>query len=317
MAKEKTMDIETTAIVELSTNDIQNWVYVIRGKQVMIDSDLAILYKVETGSLNRAMKRNIKRFPEEFCFQLTKEEYDNLRFQIGISSESEYGGRRYMPYAYTEQGIAMLSAVLRSDIAIQVSIRIMQTFVEMRKYLATNALLLQKVNNLEAKQLETDEALKTIEQQTNEKFDKVFDYIASHEEENQKIFFDGQIFDAFSLLVDIITKANESILLIDGYIDVSTLNILAKKNEGVSVVCYTLPNARITNQDITNFNMQYPQLTVHKTNVFHDRFLILDNKVGYHIGASLKDAGKKCFGINKLEGMDLINDLLKKVEDID
>lgn len=315
MAKEKTTNAEVTAIVDISTNDIQKLVYVIRGKQVMIDSDLAMLYKVETGNLNRAMKRNIKRFPEEFCFQLTKEEYDNLRFQIGISSESEYGGRRYMPYVYTEQGIAMLSAVLHSDVAIQVSIRIMQTFVEMRKYLATNALLLQKVNNLEAKQLETDIALKAIEQQTSEKFDEVFDYIASREEDNQKIFFDGQIFDAFSIITELIQKADNRIILIDGYVDIVTLNILAKKKDSVDVVCYVLPNAKITNQDISNFNAQYPNLEVKKTTVFHDRYLILDDMIAYHIGASIKDAGKKCFGINKIEDEETIKNLIKRAEE--
>ena len=315
MAKEKTEDVEVTAIVDISTNDIQKLVYVIRGRQVMIDSDLAMLYKVDTGNLNRAMKRNIKRFPEEFCFQLTKKEYDNLRFQIGISSESEYGGRRYMPYVYTEQGIAMLSAVLHSDVAIQVSIRIMQTFVEMRKYLATNALLLQKVNNLEAKQLETDIALKAIEQQTSEKFDEVFDYIASREEDNQKIFFDGQIFDAFSIITELIQKADKRIILIDGYVDIVTLNILAKKKDSVDVVCYVLPNARITKQDIINFNAQYPNLEVRKTTVFHDRYLILDDTIAYHIGASINDAGKKCFGINKIEDEETIKNLIKRAEE--
>lgn len=315
MAKEKDIDVNANAIVELSTCDIQKLIYVIRGKQVMIDSDLAMLYKVETGILNRAMKRNIKRFPKEFCFQLTKEEYENLKFQIGISSESEYGGRRYMPYVYTEQGIAMLSSVLHSDIAIQVSIQIMQTFVEMRKYLATNALLLQKVNNLEAKQLETDIALKTIEQQTSEKFDKVFDYIASREEDNQKIFFDGQIFDAFSIITELIQKADKKIILIDGYVDIVTLNILAKKKDSVDVVCYVLPNAKITNQDINTFNAQYPNLEVKKTTVFHDRYLILDDTTAYHIGASIKDAGKKCFGINKIEDEETIKSLIKRAEE--
>lgn len=315
MAKEKTTNAEATAIVELSTNDIQKLIYVIRGKQVMIDSDLAMLYKVETGNLNCVMKQNIKRFPEEFCFQLTKEEYDNLRFQIGTSSEIEYGGRRYMPYAYTEQGIVMLSAVLHSDVAIQVSIRIMQTFVEMRKYLKTNALLLQKVNNFEAKQLETDVALRAIEQQTNEKFDKVFDYIASHEEDNQKIFFDGQIFDAFSLMTELIQQADKSIILIDGYVEIVTLNILAKKKEPVDVVCYVLPSAKITNRDISNFNAQYPTLEVKKTTVFHDRFLIIDDKTAYHIGASIKDAGKKCFGINKIEDEEIIKNLIKRAKE--
>lgn len=312
MTEDKTISVEATEIVELDSNDIQNLIYVIRGKQVMLDSDLAMLYNVETGNLNKAMKRNQRRFPEDFCFQLTKEEYENLIFQIGSSSDSSHGGRRKLPFVYTEQGIAMLSAVLRSDVAIQVSIRIMQTFVEMRKYLATNALLLQKVNNLETKQLETDLAIKAIEQQTNEKFDKVFDYIASHGEDNQKIFFDGQIFDAFSLMTELIQQADNSIVLIDGYVDVATLNILAKKKDSVKVICYTLPNAKITNQDILNFNAQYPDLEVKRTTVFHDRFLIIDDKLAYHIGASIKDAGKKCFGINKIEDEETISNIINR-----
>ena len=191
----------------------------------------------------------------------------------------------------------------------------MQTFVEMRKYLATNALLLQKVNNLEAKQLETDAALKAIERQNSERFDKVFDYIASHEEDNQKIFFDGQIFDAFSIIIELIQKADNRIILIDGYVDIVTLNILAKKKDSVDVVCYVLPNAKITNQDISNFNAQYPNLEVKKTTVFHDRYLILDDMIAYHIGASIKDAGKKCFGINKIEDEETIKNLIKRAEE--
>jgi len=294
--------------------DISQLIYVIRGKQVMIDSDLAILYQVETGNLNRAMKRNIKRFPEEFCFQLTKEEYDNLRFQIGISSKSEYGGRRYMPYVYTEQGIAMLSAVLHSDVAIQVSIRIMKTFVEMRKYIVHNALILEKINLIEKRQMADEIEQTSYREEVDKRFEIIFDYIESHKEDNQKIFFDGQIFDAFSLLTEIINNAKKDIVLIDGYIDVATLNILAKKNSGVDVLAYTLPSARITALDINNFNAQYPTLTVKKTTAFHDRFLIIDGVEGYHIGASLKDAGKKCFGMNKIEGTDVIKDIMKKAQ---
>lgn len=294
--------------------DISRLIYVIRGKQVMIDGDLAILYKVETGNLNRAMKRNIKRFPEDFCFQLTKDEYDNLRFQIGISSESEYGGRRYMPYAYTEQGIAMLSAVLRSDVAIQVSIRIMKTFVEMRKYIAHNAMILEKINLIEKRQIADKIEQTNYREEADKRFEVIFDYIESHKEDNQKIFFDGQIFDAFSLLTEIIGHAKTDIVLIDGYIDVATLNILAKKKTGVAVLAYTLPSAKITSQDISNFNAQYPSLAVKKTTAFHDRFLIIDGVEGYHIGASLKDAGKKCFGITKIEGTDDIKDIMKKAQ---
>lgn len=218
--------------------EIQNLIYVVRGKQVMIDSDLARLYQVETKNLNKAMKRNEKRFPKDFCFQLTQEEYSNLRFQFGTSSleDDNYGGRRYAPYVFTEQGIAMLSAVLRSDVAINISIKIMKTFVEMRKYMANASLFYEKMNSIEVRQV-------AYEEKTDARLEQVFDYIASHEESNQKIFFDGQVYDAFSILTEIVKKAKKSLCIIDGYVDVVTLNILAKKMEGVNVIVYTLPSA--------------------------------------------------------------------------
>lgn len=201
----------------------------------------------------------------------------------------------------------MLSAVLNSDITIAVSIKIMDAFVRMRHIMANNALLFEKINNIELKQLE-------YQKDSEEKFDKIFAYITDHEEDNQKIFFDGQIFDAFSLLADIVGNAKKEIILIDGYIDVITLNILAKKNNGVDVFAYTLPSARISKQDVVNFNAQYPTLTVKKTTAFHDRFLIIDGMEGYHIGASLKDAGKKCLGINIIEGIDDIKAIMNKAQ---
>lgn len=274
------------------TKDIKSLIYVVRGQQVMLDSDLAMLYQVETKVFNQAVSRNIERFPENFRFQLTKEEFEALRSQIATSNGR--GGRRYRPYMFTEQGIAMLSGVLRSDVAIQVSIRIMNTFVEMRRFIANNALLFEKVSDIELKQLE-------YQKNTDEKFDKVFQYIEDHAESEQKIFFDGQIYDAFSLIKSIIQKATKEIILIDGYVDVDTLNILAKKNIGVDAKIYTYASAPLTNRDAANFNAQYPTLTVKKTQVFHDRFIILDGKTAYHIGASIKDAGKKCFGISVLE----------------
>lgn len=227
-----------------------------------------------------------------------------MRSQIATSNGR--GGRRYRPYMFTEQGIAMLSGVLRSDVAIQVSIRIMNTFVEMRRFIANNALLFEKVSDIELKQLEYQKS-------TDEKFDKVFQYIEDHAESEQKIFFDGQIYDAFSLITSIIQKATKEIILIDGYVDVDTLNILAKKNIGVDVKIYTYASAPLTNRDAANFNAQYPTLTVKKTQVFHDRFIILDGKTAYHIGASIKDAGKKCFGISVLEDPGMETDLLNRL----
>ena len=287
----------------MNETDLRSLVYVIRGQQVMLDSDLAALYQVETKVFNQAVSRNIERFPENFRFQLTAEEYVALRSQLVTSNGR--GGRRYLPYAFTEQGIAMLSGVLRSDVAI----RIMNTFVEMRRFIANNALLFERISNIELKQLEYQKS-------TDERFDKVFRYIDDHAESQQKIFFDGQIYDAFSLLVSLIQKAEREIALIDGYVDVNTLNLLAKKQPNVRVKCYTYASARLTNQDVAQFNAQYPTLEVTRTQVFHDRFLILDGTTAYHIGASLKDAGKKCFGITLLEEPQLIADLLNRLQNV-
>ena len=298
-----------TPVVEIVQPAIEKLVYVIRDKQVMIDSDLAMLYQVETGALNRAVKRNIKRFPDDFRFQLTVEEYENLKCQIGISSlnKNGYGGRRTLPYVFTEQGISMLASVLHSDIAINVSIGIMRAFVEMRRFIANNALLFERISNVELKQLE-------YQKQTDEKLEQIFEYISEHEEASQKIFFDGQIYDAFSLIVSLIQKAEKEITLIDGYVDVGTLNLLAKKNEGVSVTVYTHQRTRLSNIDVANFNAQYPALEVKYTSVFHDRFLILDGKTAYHIGASLKDAGKKTFGITLINDESITKDILQRLE---
>ena len=295
--------------IEVPLYDIRGLIYVVRNQQVMLDSDLAMLYQVETGALNQAVKRNVQRFPERFRFQLTEDEYTNLISQIVISSlenNDRHGGRRKLPYVFTEQGIAMLSALLRSDIAIQTSINIMDTFVEMRRLIGNNALLFDRLNNVELTQRE-------YQRHTNERLEQIFDYIAEHEESSQKVFFDGQIYDAFSLLTKLIQRANNKIILIDGYIDMETLNLLSKKNEGVVTTIYTHHKTKLNDMDINNFNMQYPFLEVEYTQAFHDRFLIIDDKVAYHIGASLKDAGKKCFGINLIEDNTIIDAISKRL----
>ncbi len=295
--------------VEISENAIRNLIHVIRGQQVMLDSDLAMLYQVETRRLNENVKRNLKRFPETFCFQLTEREYENLISQFATSSgiENKHGGRRKLPYAFTEQGIAMLSAVLRSDAAIQVSIKIMDTFVEMRRFLINHSVMFERINAIEVKQLEYQKS-------TDEKFDKIFDYITEHEESHQKIFFNGQIYDAFSLLVDLVGKAVEKIVLIDNYVDISTLNILAKKKPNVNVTMYTLKRTKLSKEDVEKFNLQYPTINVRYTDIFHDRFLIIDDLYAYHIGASVKDAGKKCFGINLIKDEKIIKGILECLE---
>ena len=305
---------------ELKTvESIKERVYLIRGQQVMLDADLADLYGYELKAMNQQVRRNIDRFPEDFMFQMTRDEVDLVKSQFVNLSEikddnlksqivtSSWGGKRKLPYAFTEQGIYMLATVLKGELATKQSIFIMRAFKEMRHFIANNALMFEKINSIELRQLE-------YQRDTDERFGKIFEYMADHKESNQKIFFDGQIFDAFSLLTEIIGHAKSDIILIDGYIDVVTLNILAKKNIGVDVLTYTLPSAKITAQDINNFNAQYPSLTVKRTVAFHDRFLIIDGVEGYHIGASLKDAGKKCFGITKIEGSDDIKDIMKKAQ---
>ena len=289
------------AIVD--NREIQNLIYTIRDKQVMIDSDLAGLYQVETKYLNRQRSRNADRFPEDFCFQLTKEEYEVLRCQnVTSKNEEGSGGRRYMPYMFTEQGIAMLSAVLKSDIAVDVSIKIMDTFVRMRNFFVSNKDMFARLDRVELKQIETDK-----------KLEEVFNYIASNTEVKQKIFFDGQIYDAFSFIADLIGKAQSKLILIDNYVDVNTLNILCKKRSGVDVLIATAGKGSLTTKDINKFNAQYASLSVKTTTDFHDRFLIIDDKEGYFIGASIKDAGKKSFAITKMEDGKMVQELINKV----
>ena len=319
------MENEINSLVvqdNISNEEIKNLIYTIREKQVMLDSDVAMLYHYPTKRINEAVNRNKQRFPENFCFQLTEEEYKSLRFknftfneinskdinednslrsQIATLDESAGRGkhRKYLPYVFTEQGIAMLSGLLKNDIAIQVSINIMNAFVEMRKFLAVNGQLFERLTNVEYKLLEHDK-----------KFDKVFDQLQNEENIKQKIFFEGQIYDAYSLIIDIFKKANKKILIIDNYIDDSVLKMLTKKNKNVEVVILTSDKSNIQKIDIQKFNKEYPILKVAKTNKFHDRFIVIDNKEMYHLGASIKDLGKKCFGINRIEDIDIINKVI-------
>ena len=291
---------ENKNLVIIGNSDIQNMIYTFRGKQVMIDRDLASLYQVQTKRLNEQVKRNSGRFPAEFCLKLSDKEKDELvancdRFKTLKHSSSN-------PYAFTEQGIAMLSAVLKSDIAVEVSIKIMNSFVEMRKFLLSNKEMFARLDRVELKQLETDQ-----------KLEEVFNYIATNTEVKQNIFFDGQIYDAFSFIVGLVQKAKKEIILIDNYVDVHTLNILCKKDKGVDIIVATAGKGSLSTKDITKFNAQYPKLLVKTTTDFHDRFLIIDKTEVYHIGASIKDAGKKSFGITKIEDKDLIKNLINKV----
>jgi len=294
---------EELNIVKYGIEDIKNLIYTVRGNQVMLDSDVAMLYHYETKKINQAVKRNIERFPEKFCFQLTEEELENMWSQIVTTSKLEdnkFRSKKYLPYVFTEQGIAMLSGILKNGIAIQVSINIMDAFVEMRRFLSTNGQVFERLTNVEYQLLEHDK-----------KFDEVFNELQKNKQEEftQKIFFDGQIYDSYSLIIDIIKTAKNKILIIDNYIDDSILKMLAKKNKDVEAVILTSQNSNISKLDINKFNKQYPILKVATTNKFHDRFIAIDNKELYHCGASLKDLGKKCFAINKMEDINFIKNV--------
>lgn len=296
-------------VIEYKDEDIKNLIYTVRGKQVMLDSDVAMLYHYETKYINLAVRRNKERFPEDFCFQLTNVEAENLRLQIATSSltKENYGGRRTLPYVFTEQGIAMLSGLLRNDVAIKVSINIMNAFVEMRRFLTTNRQVFERLNNVEYKLIEQNNLLSNHEK----KFEEVFDQLQNKKENEftQKIFFDGQIWDSYSLIIDIIKIAKSKILIIDNYIDDSILKMLSKKNKYVEVIILTSQNCDISKLDINKFNKQYPTLKIARSNKFHDRFIVIDNKELYHCGASLKDLGKKCFAINKMNDIKFIEDI--------
>ncbi len=288
--------------------NIKDLIFNIREMQVLLDNDVAKLYKYETKYIVRAMKRNIGRFPENFCFQLTKEEYDfliknNLRCQVGTSNLKEkHGGRRYLPYVFTEQGIAMLSGLLKNEVAVQVSINIMNAFVEMRKFISLNSNIFERLINVEHKLLENDK-----------KFNILFDALSQEKEFKHKIFYNGQIYDAYSLILKIIKKATKNIIIIDNYIDDAILDFLVKKNKNVNIKIITSRNSKLIEFDIIKFNEQYKGLFLYYSDLFHDRFIILDEKIIYHIGASLKDLGKKCFAINIIEDNTLLEKLTSEV----
>ena len=294
---------ENVSVVKYEVDNIKNLIYTIRGKQVMLDSDISDLYEVETKRINEAVKRNIERFPEEFCFQLSELEYNSLKSQIATLKNSGRGKhRKYLPYVFTEQGVAMLSAILHSNKAINVSINIMNAFVEMRKFILINGQVFERLTNVEYKLLDHDN-----------KINQVFNALQQDKKERfkQKIFFKGQIYDAYELIIDIIKTAKNKIVIIDNYIDDTILKMLQKKNKNVETVILTSPNCNLSKLDIKKFNEQYPILKIAKTDKFHDRFIIIDDKDLYHCGASLKDLGKKCFGINKIEGMGLIESVIR------
>ena len=284
--------------------EIGERIYKVRGIQVMIDRDLAELYGVETKQLNRAVKRNIERFPEDFMFQLTKEEC--LRCQIGTLNTGQGQHMKYLPYAFTEYGIAMLSGVLRSETAIAANIRIMRTFANMRKMIADDTDILSRIEVLEYNQLELNQKIDRTD-------DKVELLMKKMEKETpvQGIFFDGQIYDAYTFVADLIRKATYRIVLIDNYIDDTILTMLSKRIAAVKAVVYTRNISKQMQLDIDKHNSQYPPVEVETFTKAHDRFLIIDDQV-YLIGASIKDLGKKWFGFTLMENTSA-EELLKRM----
>jgi hypothetical protein len=286
--------------------NIKSKIYTIRGQQVILDRDLAILYEVETRSLNQSVKRNRERFPEDFMISLTRDEIMNLS-QIVISSKIKHAPN---VYAFTEQGVGMLSGILRSEIAIKINIQIIRTFVDIRRFIASYQDVFKKLDDIKRKQLIYDQ--KHIEHEKNIEY--VLNALENRDDiPKQGIFFNGQIFDAYKFVIDLIRKAEKSIVLIDNYVDESVLIMLDQRKKKISANIFTKEISKKLKLSLEKYNQQYLPIKIHETKDFHDRFLIIDNNEIYHIGASIKDLGKKCFAFSKMESKEL-DVLIKKIK---
>ena len=285
--------------------NIENMIYEVRGKPVMLDSDLAKLYKCVNGTktINQAVNRHLDRFPDDFYFQLTSEELANLKSQIGTSSmKNTYGGIRKLPYVFTEQGIAMLATILRTNVASKVSIDIMRAFVAMHKYISSNLIEQKYINNLV---LTHDNDIKLL-QQSFQKFEE--------KRKINEIYFNGQIYDAYSKIVDILKEAKEEIIIIDSYADKTILDMISKLN--TKVILITKENNKLSELDVSKYNEQYHNLEIIYNNTFHDRYIILDCSTVYHLGTSINNAGSKTFSVNILTDKFIINSLLAKIKSL-
>ena len=274
--------------ITLNDESVKSKIYTIRGQQVMLDSDLADFYKVSVKALNQAVKRNHGRFPGEFMFQLNESELIILRSQI-VTTNVNWSKKRFLPYGFTEQGVAMLSAVLRSEVAVKISIQIINAFVSMRKFIASNAQLFHRLDRVEIRQLEFDK-----------KFNKIFNALEKHIPK-QGVFFEGKIFEAYKLVSDLIRSSKQSIILIDNYVNDTVLTLFSNREKGVDVIIYTKEITEQLRLDLKKFNSQYDSIEIKEFKNSHDRFMIIDNKEVYHFGASLKDLGKKWFAFSKFD----------------
>lgn len=285
--------------MEINISQIENRIYTVRSLQVMLDSDLAEMYLVEPRVLNQAVKRNSERFPENFCFQLTDAEWQSLRSQFVILESGKGKHRKFLPYVFTEQGVSMLSAVLRSDIAVKVSIQIMQAFVALRKTFGQLHGVIQRLEGVELKQLKTDS-----------KLEQLLQALEKGQPAQQGIFFQGQLFDAHVFVSNLIKQARKSLEIIDNYVDECTLLLLSKREKQVNCTVYTRISATLK-KDLEKHNQQYPAITLLENRSSHDRFIIIDNTQLYHIGASLKDLGNKCFAFSRMD--DVLPELATKL----
>ena len=292
-------------LLSIENKSIEECIYNIRGQQVMLDSDIAFFFEVETKNLNKQMKRNINRFPEDFCFQLNSKEFKNLRFQ---NVTSNYGGRRYLPYVYTEEGIIALAGVLKNDIAAKMSVEIARRFIQMRRFIMENGDVLLALAKLQNRQIE-------FENETNKKFDEILKLISKADLPKQAIFSAGQFYDAYEFICSIIRRANHSIILIDPYCDSKALSFLKNKKESVELTICCGPSSKLDKEEIEKFESQYGKIAVKHLNDNHDRYLILDKEECYQLGASLNYAGKKMFSIIKNENKDIIDFLLKQINE--
>ena len=299
----------------LSANDdfIRSRIHTMRGVQVILDRDLAMLYGVDVKRINEQVKRNIERFPEDFMFHLSKDEC--LRSQIATLNAGRGKHLKYMPYAFTESGVAMLSGVLRSSIAVDVNIRIMRAFVSMRRTLASIAPVIARVSEIERMQLEERTSRQADQSRNEERFDTIFKAMDGGDFPPQKVFFEGKHYDAYSFAKKLVRKAAKKIVLVDGYSDEATLDILSQKKGGVEVLVATaqkMIDRHLTPVAVEKFNKQNPTLNVKAVGTFHDRFLILDDKELYHFGASLKDLGRQYCAVSKMDAM-FIPSILERI----
>lgn len=278
--------------IEEASDSVENMIYEIREVQVMLSSDVAKLYQVETRRINEIIKRNIKRFPDTFCFQLTEVEFYNLRSQFAISKENNHGGVRYLPYVLTEQGIMMLSGLLKSDIAVKVNVQIIDAFVKLRRYVSNNLMNSEMLINHENRIL---------------KLETTFSKMQEKEKINT-IFFEGQIFDTYVLLLDIFDTVKEKIIIIDNYAGKELLKILKNVNKKIIII-----SKNIDDTLVKKYKSEYSNIEFKNIDIFHDRFIIIDRKKLYSCGASFKDLGKKCFAINEMNSEELISNLLNKI----